>query len=128
MDTQHTVLGFTFDPDSPTVLLEYSVANIVGTSVVPIPIAGPLSAVAAVLFGLIRGMTINIATSVVGAWIGLFAVRYACRPCFERMLGRYYSRWRVLDTALTAQGSLIALLIRLAPISPMVLTNILLSL
>ena len=36
--------------------------------------------------------------------------------------------WWALDAALTSQGAQIALLIRLAPVAPMVLTNILLSL
>jgi uncharacterized membrane protein YdjX (TVP38/TMEM64 family) len=123
-----TVLGISFDPSSPAILLEYSIVNIVATSVIPVPVAGPLTAVAAALFGLVGGMAINVGTSVVGAWLGLLAVRHACRPCFMRMLGRYHEQWKALDAALTAQGYQVALLIRLAPVAPMVLTNILLSL
>ena len=120
--------GIHFDPCDPLVILWYSLANIVVTSVIPVPLAGPMTAVAAVLFGLFYGMVINVLTSTVGGYLGLLAVRYLCRPCFMRALGRYRKHWMALDAALLEQGSQIALLIRIAPISPMVATNILLSL
>lgn len=126
--TSTTVFGVTFDPNDPAVIFEYSTANVLITSVIPIPLAGPMSAVATLLFGLLPGMIINTVTSVVGAWIGLWAVRHLCRPCFVRALGRYQKKWEALDAAITSQGYQIALLIRVAPVSPMVMTNILLSL
>ena len=126
--TSTTVFGFTFDPNDPAVIVQYSLANILITSVIPVPLAGPMTAIACLLFGLFGGMVVNTLTSVVGGYIGLLATRYACRPCFMRALGRYHKRWEALDAALTSQGAQIALLIRLAPVSPMVLTNILLSL
>mmetsp|Transcript_19033 Transcript_19033/g.48726 ORF Transcript_19033/g.48726 Transcript_19033/m.48726 type:complete len:340 (-) Transcript_19033:186-1205(-) len=120
--------GLQFDPCDPLVVMWYSLANIVVTSVVPVPLAGPMTAVAAILFGLFLGMVINVLSSVVGAYIGLLCIRHLCRPCFMRALGRYHKHWLALDAALSEQGSQIALLIRIAPISPMVATNILLSL
>lgn len=122
------VAGIEFCPNSPAVFIEYSVVNVICTSIIPVPLAGPLAAVGTLLFGLWLGLVVNVLTSTAGAWIGLVCVRYACRPCCMRMIGRYEKRWRALDAALTAQGWQIALLIRVAPISPMVLTNILLSL
>ena len=123
-----SVAGIEFCRNSPSVFIEYSVVNIVGTSIIPVPLAGPLAGVATLLFGLWIGLIVNVVTSTVGAWLGLLCVRHACRPCCMRMLGRYEKRWQALDAALTAQGWQIALLIRIAPISPMVMTNILLSL
>ncbi|MEC7161005.1 MAG: hypothetical protein VXW57_04245, partial [Pseudomonadota bacterium] len=47
-----------------------------GEAVIPFPpLAGPLTGVAALLFGLLGGMAINTATSVVGAWISLLCIR-----------------------------------------------------
>jgi len=126
--TSMTVLGFTFDPHSHAVIVQYSLANIIATSLIPLPICGALAAIGAVLFDLVPGMCLNVATSIVGGWISLFFVRYACRPCLERRLGRWHAKYKALDAALTAQGAQIALLIRLAPVAPMVLTNVLLSL
>ena len=123
-----SVLGITFDPSSPAVFVEYGLVNVVVNSVIPLPLAGTMTAIGALLFGLVGGMAFNTATAVVGAYISLLAVRSGCRPCLERRLGRYHSRYKALDAALTAQGAQIALLIRLAPVSPMVLTNIMLSL
>ena len=120
--------GLEFDPCDPFVLLWYSLVNIVITSVVPVPLAGPMTGVAAVLFGLPWGMTINTLTSVVGGYLGLLATRNLCRPCFIKCLGRRRKHWEALDAAILEQGWQIALLIRIAPVSPMVGTNILLSL
>ena len=127
-DGSTTVLGFTFDPNNPAVILEYSGANILATSIIPVPLAGPMSAVGTLLFGLFPGLCVNVLTSVVGAWVSLVAVRFVCHPCFMQALGKYRTRWEALDAALTSQGAQIALLIRIAPVSPMVLTNFLLSL
>jgi len=120
--------AFNFDPCDPFVLLWYSLVNIVVTSVIPVPLAGPLTVAAALLFGLPRGLILNLLTSVMGAFIGLTATRVVCRPCFMRCLGRHHKLWEALDQAILEQGWQIALLIRIAPVSPLVITNILLSL
>lgn len=121
-------VGLDFDPCDPLVLVWYSLVNVLVTSVIPVPLAGPMTGVAAVLFGLVPGMAINTVTSVVGGYLGLLAVRHGCRPCFVRALGRHRSKWEALDAAVLEQGWQISLLIRIAPVSPMVGTNILLSL
>ena len=123
-----TVLGFTFDPSDPAVIIEYSLANILANSLIPLPLAGSMTAIGTLLFGMLSGMVINTVTAVIGAEISLLFVRHACRPCLERRLGRFHAKYKALDAALTSQGAQIALLIRLAPVAPMVLTNILLSL
>ena len=50
--TSTTVFGVTFDPNDPAVILEYSFANVLITSIIPVPLAGPMTAVSALLFGL----------------------------------------------------------------------------
>ena len=39
------VAGIEFCPNSPAVFIEYSVVNVICTSIVPVPLAGPLAAV-----------------------------------------------------------------------------------
>lgn len=126
--TDNTVLGLSLDPDDPLVVLEYSIINVLVTSVVPLPLAGTMVAVGCGLFGIVAGLVLNTVTSAIGAYLGLFATRYWCRDCIIRRLSSYGNRWQLLDAALVAQGWQIALLIRMAPISPLVLSNIMLSL
>jgi uncharacterized membrane protein YdjX (TVP38/TMEM64 family) len=112
-----------------TMAVEYSLLNVVVCSVIPLPLAGPLVAAGALLFGLVRGMTLNVLSSVVAAYISLLLTRGFCRPFLLRMIGeKGRTRWEALDSAVTSDGPMLALLIRLSPLSPMVLTNILLSL
>ena len=117
-------------PGGPLVVaIEYSLINIVVCSVIPLPFAGPLVAAGALLFGLVPGMALNVMSSVVAAYISLLLTRGFCRPCLLRLIGeKGRARWEALDAAITADGPMLALLIRLSPLSPMVLTNILLSL
>ena len=118
-----------FDPCDPCVILWYLLVNILATSVCPVPIAGAMTAISAVLFGLVPGMAITTTSSLIGAYLGHLAVRHLCRPCFMRSLGRYHEHWRALDTAISQAGATqIALLMRLSPMFPMVANNILLSL
>ena len=56
---------------------------------------------AALLFGLVGGMAINVLTSVIGAWISLLVVRSVCRPCIERRLGRFH-----VDDAAAVAGAM----------------------
>jgi len=127
-----SVFGFdlTALPGGPlAVALEYSLINVIVCSVIPLPFAGPLVAAGALLFGLVRGMTLNVLSSVVAAYISLLLTRGICRPCLLRMIGaKGRARWEALDAAITSDGPMLALLIRLSPLSPMVITNILLSL
>lgn len=111
------------------VAVEYFLLNVVVSSVIPIPLAGPLAAAGALLFGLVLGMTLNVLSSVLAAYLALLLTRGVCRPCILRMLGeKGRAKWEALDAAITADGPWLALLIRLSPLSPMVLTNFLLSL
>jgi len=125
-----TILGVTFDPEhvDAQVFVEYCIINTIISSVIPLPLASAMIMTGALLFGLVAGLLLNVVTSTVGAYIGLLLTRGMCRPCFERCLGRYRQQWRALDSALVAEGYKIALLIRLAPVAPLVGSNILLSL
>lgn len=122
-----TVLGFTFDPTDNTVLLQYSILNLLANSCIPLPIAGLLVAVSSLLYGVVNGLIVNAVSTMMGVYLSLWITRSACRPYFVRMLGRYARHWEALDEALTAEGYQIALLIRVTPVMPMVLINVLLS-
>lgn len=122
------VLGFTFDPTSPLVFVQYAMFNTFACSVVPIPFAGALSAIGSLLFGLWAGMIANVATSTAGAYISLLLARSCLRPRLLCALGRYRYQWEALDATVAAQGYRIALLIRVAPVSPLTLTNFMLAL
>ena len=53
--TSMTVLGFTFDPSSPAIIVEYSLANVLACSLIPVPLAGSMTAIGAALFGMLGG-------------------------------------------------------------------------
>ena len=110
-----------------TVLL-YAFLNILVTSVFPVPMATTLVPVATILFGIVPGMVLNVLTTCIGAYLGLLIVRCGCRPRFIRLLGRHQNRWVAIDEALRRDGWHIPLLLRCSPVSPVVLTNILLAL
>ena len=109
-------------------LLAYAAVNIVATSVIPVPVATTLVPLATILCGLLGGLVLNVGTTLVGAYLGLLLVRSRCRPGFERLLGPHHARWLALDRALSEHGAQIPLLIRCSPLSPVVITNVLLSL
>lgn len=115
-------------PGTVACVTGYALANILATSVVPLPLAGTLTGVAVVLFGLGGGLALNVATAALGAYLGLLGTRHCCRPCFLRSLGKHHARWRSLDAALAEHGWQIPLLVRCSPISPVVLTNVALAL
>lgn len=115
-------------PGPVALLLLYSAVNVVATSIIPIPIATILVPVATLCFGLLGGIALNVLTTCLGAYVGLLLTRHGCRPHFLRMLGAHKERWLALDAALAEHGYAIPLLIRCSPVSPVVLTNTLLSL
>lgn len=122
------ILGLRLDPMAPSFILQYSLLNALINSVIPVPLAGPMAVAAAALYGIVGGLLICNFTAVLGAYIGLVLTRTYCRPCIMRRLGRYTQQWQRLDAAIVAQEAQISLLIRVAPVSPTVMTNILLSL
>ena len=72
------------------------------------------------MWGIVWGLLLNVVSTSLGAWFGLCLTRGACRPVLMRALGRYRESWQALDSALSAEGWQIALLIRLAPVAPLV--------
>jgi uncharacterized membrane protein YdjX (TVP38/TMEM64 family) len=123
-----TVLGFSFDTGAPVAtFFEYTSLNVLICSVLPIPLASTMVGLAVLLYGMVLGMIINTSSLTLGCYLSLLLTRFACRPRLMRLLGRYQAKWEALDCAITQEGYQIALLIRLAPIAPLVLSNILLS-
>ncbi len=123
------VFGLTFSTDNLAAgLLEYVAVNIVASSVIPIPVAGALVAVGVMLFGVWVGMVVNVLSATLGSYISLLLTRSCCRSYFQRLLGRHGDKWQALDHALVSDGPTLALLLRLTPLAPFVVTNILLSL
>ena len=123
-----TVLGLSFNSgDVARDATLYSVVNVAVSSVIPLPLAGPLIAISVLVFGW-AGYALNLLTSTVGAYITLLLARSYCRPCFLRLLGQRAAKWRALDAAIVADGPMLALLIRCSPLFPLVVTNALLSL
>ena len=127
--TDLTILGINFaEHRGVDGVLLYSALNFVVSSVIPVPLAAALVAVGALVWGIVWGLLLNVVSTSLGAWFGLCLTRGACRPVLMRALGRYRESWQALDSALSAEGWQIALLIRLAPVAPLVVSNILLSL
>ena len=127
--TDLTILGINFaEHRGVDGVLLYSALNFVVSSVIPVPLAAALVAVGALVWGIVWGLLLNVVSTTLGAWFGLCLTRGACRPVLMRALGRYRESWQALDSALSAEGWQIALLIRLAPVAPLVVSNILLSL
>ena len=123
-----TVLGLSFDTDSPiTTFFEYNLLNVVFCSVLPFPLASSMVAAAVLLYGMVLGLLINTVSTVFGCWLSLIITRHMCQPRIMRLLGRYEAKWQALDFAIVEEGCQIALLIRLAPVAPLVLSNVLLS-
>ena len=123
------VLGVRIRRPGPIVFLSgYTIINVIATSVIPVPIATTLVPLATLLFGLLGGIALNVGTTCLGAYLSFHLLRNGCRPCFVRALGRHHGTWMALDAAFQEHGWQIPLLIRCSPISPVVITNILLSL
>ena len=91
-------------------------------------VARSLVPLSTILFGFLPGMLVNVSTTCVGAWLGLLLIRYACRPCFIRALGKHERKWQALDRAVAADGWQISLLIRCSTASPLVITTALFAL
>ena len=127
LDGLPSFLSLDRDADPLLIFLEYSAINTVVCSVIPLPLAGTMVAVGALIYGVPLGLLLNTVSSTFGAWLGLMVARHACRPCLMRMLGRYKRKWEALDYAIVQEGWQIALLIRLAPVAPLVLSNVLLA-
>ncbi len=90
------VLGLRFRrPSLIVTIVGYALVNMVATSVVPMPIATSLVPLSTILFGFLAGMVLNVSSTCAGAYLGLLLVRYACRPCFIRALGKHQRKWEV---------------------------------
>lgn len=114
------------DPAASVVL--YAAANIIITSICPIPLGVFMIVAAALMWGALLGGILYIATCAIGSAI-TFELARCLRP---RLLGRLSEQQRqtfnTLDAALVEDGVTIAILWRVAPIAPFVLSSALISL
>ena len=109
-------LNLAFADDAGVALLQYMCINALACSIVPLPLAAPLVAVGALRFGFWLGMLSSTVSQTAGAYILLLFTRIYCGPQFERLLGRHVQRWQKIDSALVADGPMLALLLRLSPL------------
>ena len=100
----------------------FCVVNILSTSVFPIPLGVWMMLIAGILYGQVLGLALYLSTCLLGAWI-TFGVTRLIRPRIIAMLGEHADTWRRLDTAITREGLWIALLWRVAPIAPFVVSS-----
>lgn len=104
----------------------FCIINILGTSVIPLPIGVWMMVAAGVLYGQVLGLVLYLSTSIIGAWITFGVVRLV-RERIIGMLGKHAETWRRLDAAITREGLWIALLWRVAPIAPYVASSAMIS-
>ena len=120
---------FSFDELDPlTAVLVYALANLVITSVCPVPLGVFMIVAAGLMWGAVWGGLIYLSTCACGSAI-TFALARCMRPRLLARLGDKHRRtFNTLDAALVADGVMIAILWRVAPIAPFVLSSALLSL
>jgi uncharacterized membrane protein YdjX (TVP38/TMEM64 family) len=128
--------GMGFDPqiaidwargqNSVVALLAFATVNVVGTSVLPIPIGVAMMVIGGVLFGQVTGLVVYLATSTIGAFI-TFAIVRALKDRVIGWLGQHAATWRRLDAAITREGLWICFLWRVAPIAPYVVSSAMIS-
>ena len=107
-------------------LSAFATVNVIGTSVLPLPIGVAMMVIGGVLFGQVTGLIVYLATSTVGAWITFVIVR-ALKDRVVDCLGRHAATWRRLDAAITREGLWICFLWRVAPIAPYVVSSAMIS-
>ena len=107
-------------------LLLFSVAEVVCTSVVPIPFGIVFMLLAGALYSLLLGSVIYLINNTLGAWVTFTLVR-SQRAQIMSALGKYATTLRRLDEAILREGVYICLLWRCTPILPFVLSSALIS-
>ena len=100
--------------------------NITFCSVLPLPMGVWLMIIFGVLYGQMLGVALYLLTSLIGAWITFGIVRLVRHRIVE-MLGPHTATWRRMDAAITREGLWLALLWRVAPIAPYVVSSAMLS-
>ena len=115
---------FSFDElDPSTAVLVYALANLVITSVCPVPLGVFMIVAAGLMWGAVWGGAIYLSTCACGSAI-TFALARCMRPRLLARLGDKHRRtFNTLDAALVADGVMIAILWRVAPIAPFVLSS-----
>ena len=107
-------------------LSAYAVVNVIGTSVLPLPIGAAMMVIGGVLFGQVLGLAVYLSTSALGAIITFLIVR-SLKDSVIKWLGPHADTWRRLDDAITREGLYICFLWRVAPIAPYVVSSAMIS-
>ena len=111
------VLDWARNQDPWTAGAIFCTINVLGLSVLPVPIGAFMAVVFGVLYGQVLGMVLYIFTSWLGAWITFGVVRLVRHRIID-MLGPHVETWRRLDAAIMREGLWICFLWRVAPIAP----------
>jgi len=124
-----TVAGIAeFAEDEPLYgMALFAIGNIIGTSIVPVPVGVFFCVLAGLMFGAVGGLVAYVATCATGAWITFLLTRLL-RPHIIANLGEYATTWEKINGAIMREGIVICVLWRIAPIAPFVLSSVLISL
>src|SRR5262249_41856594 len=93
-----------------------------------VPLATPLSVLAGVLFGRWLGTLVVSFASTLGAWLAMLTARYVLRDSIRRRLQsrpRWARAMAAFDRGIERDGWFYLLLVRLTPVFPFFLINIL---
>lgn len=90
-----------------------------------LPIAGLLTLAAGALFGLIEGTVLVSFASSIGATLAFLASRYVFRDAVQRRFGE---RLRAVNAGMQREGALYLFTLRLVPVFPFVMVNLLMGL
>ena len=108
-------------------LTAFCLVNILGTSVLPVPIGVWMMILAGILYGQVGGLTIYLSTCVVGACITFGVVRLLRDRLLSLLKPEHLEIWHKLDAAITREGLWICFLWRVAPIAPFVVSSAMIS-
>jgi len=100
-------------------------ATYVASTALSLPIAGLLTLAAGALFGLFEGVLLVSFASTIGATLAFLASRYVFREAVRRRFGE---RLRTVDEGMRREGALYLFAMRLVPVLPFFLVNLLMGL
>lgn len=102
------------------------------SAVIGLPPSSMVNGIAGSIYGLYPGTALFVGASVLGAVASLLMVRYLLKDFVEKKIVRKYGytgQWKALNTALAKEGPFfIVMLLRLSPIMPFFIANLVLGL
>ena len=112
--------------NSTVAMTAFAIVNIIGTSVLPLPIGVVMMVAGGVLFGQVVGLVLYLVTCTVGAMITFLIVRSLKSRVID-WLGPHGPTWKRLEAAIKREGLYICFLWRVAPIAPFVVSSAMIS-